>query len=148
MNTIDKILDYNQRENSFKQEALDMKKEFENYITDKSIPILERWNVFINSSDNLKNNLSAMVKFNHVRLQAMIENSMHSNRRGMQHTMKKIMSNFVEDDEIQGYRFCDPDFEYDEDELTEEDFQKFNQELEQALEEILSKNIASFVYDW
>ena len=148
MNIIDKISDYHQKENDLKQEALNIKKEFEIYIKDKSIPIIDRWNFFIHASDNLKNQSQWMVKFNHVRLQTMIENRMHNNRRGMQHFMAKIMESFVEDNKLQGYLFCDPDFEYDEDELTTEDFQKFDKELESALHEILEKNISSFRFDW
>ena len=136
----EKIQVYNRTKQDLNQQAQVIKKEFEQYIKDKNISLVDRWEFFVNADDGFKNHKSSIYR---------------ANSEGMQH----VMDNWFDAPEVYGRGkkidvsdiFCDcvhngniypENFDY---KMPKEDAQEL---LEEALEEVLEHNLGSFCYDW
>lgn len=129
------------------QNALDRKyknsqEEYIQYITDKNIPVLKRWKFFIKAPSKLKKSFG-IVDFETKMLQGYMESfeSGPGPIRGEKIVMEDIFEDYIHPDITQeeldylaqNYLRCDT--------LTKED-------IEEAMEEVLSINIEYITYDW
>ena len=137
MDIKEQIQAINLEKDAVMQKYKNVKTAFRSYITDKSIPVIERWNFFLNAPSELKNNKDYI---------------WHPNSK----YLKKELDRFTDIPEVYGRGkaiyvtdfFTDVVFEgkiwienvYDE-KITEDD-------IKNALEEILAQNLEYFHFDW
>lgn len=128
-----------QKEDEIAQLGRELFADFSVYIADKSVPLMTRWNFFINAHDRLKGHESYIPDFQsdgmeYVRSQV-FENGEHN--RGEVIYLRDIMSRWVEVDHLNFKSF---EISYDEETCEEK--------LTEAMEEVLAMNIGSFDFDW
>lgn len=136
----------NQVENenkAVKKKFSGLKNEFSQYITNKDISVSDRWNFFINAPSKLKNSFSGVATFNSKILKNYMQNFLNGpgSPRGEKIVMEEVLEDYAHPDitseELdylaENYLGCDN--------LTKED-------VEEAMEEVLSKNLEYFTYDW
>lgn len=136
-----KLLDKEQ--NSVEKKYKKLEQKYQQYITNKDIPVLERWEFFINSSDKLKDSFNGVATFQSKLLQGYMQSFENGpgSPRGEKIVMEDVLADYVHPDITQeeldylaeNYLCCDT--------LTKED-------VEEAIEEVLSMNLAHFTYDW
>lgn len=119
------------------KESDSIKKEFESYIKDKSIPLEKRWTLFLNSPDEINNHSEWLIKTKSKGMKHILEGFEDSPEvygRGKKVIVKELFEDvFLIDQKIFN------DLDYDEKELF------LNKD---AMEELLSKNCGSFCIDW
>jgi hypothetical protein len=128
-----------QKEDEIAQLGKELFAEFSAYIADKSVPLLTRWNFFINAHDRLKGHESYIPDFHtdgmeYVR-EKIFEDGEH--HRGEVIYLRDIFSAWVE---VKHLNFKDFEISYDEETCEEK--------LIDAMEEVLSMNMGSFDFDW
>lgn len=61
MNINEKMQEYLKHKQQWETVLHSMEKLFENYITDKNIPVLERWNYYLNAPSELKEDCNGLI---------------------------------------------------------------------------------------
>lgn len=138
---IDAFTKYKQEtEAQIKKEASKLKSDFEDFISNKSVPLLERWELFSNTDDSLKNNYQWLIQGKRSGLKYVMD---HWFNDFGQHGKGKVI-NISELLEELAYR---GEFHPDcfDNNLPEDEALSL---LKETLEEVLERNLGSFVYDW
>jgi len=134
---LERLADLKQQEANLKKEAKKIQKEFENYISDKTIPLGQRWFLFVEAPDNLSNHERYFIKANSKGLQHIKDNWFDAPEvygRGKRINTKTLFEDIFGDESLE----CDSEYYSDEEiELYKE-----------AMEDILNQNCASFCFDW
>lgn len=137
MNLKDEILSVNAEKDAVMQKYRGLKPAFRSYVNDKSIPVVERWDFFVNAPSELKNHQNSVWHPKSKYLQKELERCSgvpESYGRG-----KKIeVSEFFMDVVFKGKIWMEN--VYDK-KFTEDD-------IKNALEEILGLNLEYFMFDW
>lgn len=138
-----KLKELDKEQNALDKKYTKVEQKYKQYITNKDIPVLERWEFFINASSKLKNSFSGVATFNSKLLQGYMQSFENGpgSPRGEKIVMEDVLADYAHPDITQeeldylaeNYLGCDT--------LTKED-------VEEAIEEVLSKNLESFTYDW
>lgn len=137
MNLKDEILSVNAEKNAVMQKYRGLKPAFRIYVNDKSIPVLERWDFFVNAPSELKNNKDYIWHPNSKYLKKLFErfaNIPEVYGRGKRIYLGELFGDIVWEGKI-----CMENV-YDE-KITEDD-------VKNGLEEILSQNLEYFHFDW
>lgn len=119
------------------QKYKNVKTAFRSYITDKNIPVLERWDFFVNAPSELKNNKDSIWNPQSKLLKHLFEKFPRIPEvygRGKRIYMHELFDEIV----WQGKIYMDN--LYDE-KISEDD-------VKNGLEEILSQNLEYFEFDW
>ena len=113
-----------------------LKPAFEAYIKDKNYPLEERWNTFISANDALSNNEKYVQE-----LETFDISDVHEYGRG-EVTAERLVEMFIEGSQ----------FEWEEKgewrERTEEEWAIAEKNAEPLKEELLEKNLKSWLIDW
>lgn len=121
----------------------DLKNEFAQYITNQDISVSERWDFFINAPSKLKNSFSGVATFNSKLLKGYMRSFL--NAPGSPRGEKIVMEEVLED-------YADPSITQEELDYLAENYlgcdSLTKQDVEEAMEEVLSKNLECFTYDW
>jgi hypothetical protein len=139
MHILEKMSDYHKEKNALEAKAEKIKSEFKEYISDKSIPLVERWNFFANAGDEFKEHSDWIIRANSVGLKYVMDNWFDAPEiygRGKRIDVVECFEDCVCDGELNADGFGD---------LDEEEAIKC---LTEALEEILERNQGSFCIDW
>jgi hypothetical protein len=116
-------MNFKERVEDLNKQIEAIKSEFAAYIADKSIPLDERWEVFMNAPDNLQGSSPWIQRF------------------------KGLPKDFVGyDGPVYAERYQTVDVEYILDVISEIDPSKID--VVAFKEDVLSKNLYSFKYDW
>lgn len=119
------------------RELAKIQKDFEVYISDKSIPLGERWAIFSKSPDELNEHNEYFIQANTAGLQYILDNWFDAPEvygRG-----KRIKTKDLFED-----TFKDSKLEYNPEHHDEKEIAFYKE----AMEDILSQNCGSFCYDW
>lgn len=109
-----------------------VKKLFEQSISDKSIPLEDRWAIFVNAPDSLKNHHQWVISW----VSPEIEDGMQY-EGGIMYWEKY--------ETVKAERAIEAMWEY----ISEENFHEITEEMiSSEMEMLLSKNIGSYCYDW
>lgn len=136
----EKITSYQKNRLALKQEANQIKKELHTYFTDQTIPLIERWETFVNTDEDFKEHKTSFISASSDGLKYVIKYYFNDEGRG-KHIFTK---DFLEECAYDGKFFPELFANYEKPLPITEALKL----LQQALEEILSKNLGSFVYDW
>lgn len=123
-----------------KKNTENLKSEFSQYITNKEIPLAQRWEVFIEAPYDLKNHEEYIITATSTGLKYVMDHWLGPSNyysRGSQIYMADLFVDCVHGDEIHPSSF---DYEINK--------QQAEVLLTQALEEVLSNNLGGFIYDW
>jgi hypothetical protein len=134
---LERIKELKKKKSALNQEAAKIREDFENYITDQSIPLGERWDLFSQSPDELNNHMKYIIKAKSDGLISLLSYRFDAPEvygRGKRIDTKKLFDDIFEDEQLN----YDTEY-YDEESI------KLNKE---AMEEILSQNCGSFCLDW
>lgn len=134
---LERISELNKKKSALNQEAAKIKEDFETYITDQSIPLSERWDLFSRSPDELNNHMEYIIKAKSEGLISLLSYRFDAPEvygRGKRIDTKELFDNVFEDEPL-----------HYEAEYRDEESIKLNKE---AMEEILSQNCGSFCLDW
>lgn len=119
------------------QKYQDLKTEFKNYITDKSIPVIDRWEFFEQAQSELKENLDYIWSPSSKFLQARLDR--FNDMPEIYGRGKKIEVTDFFEDIVWGGKIW---MENLADKTLKED------DIKNALEEILEQNLEYFLFDW
>lgn len=143
MNLQEKINVVENENKAVNKKFSNLKNEFAQYIINKDISVLDRWDFFINAPSKLKSSFTGVATFNSKILKNYMQNFLNGpgSPRGEKIVMEELLQDYAHPDITQeeldylaeNYLGCDS--------LTKED-------IEEAMEEVLSKNLESFTYDW
>jgi hypothetical protein len=136
-NILERISELKKKKSALNQEAAKIREDFETYITDQSIPLGERWDLFSQSPDELNNHLKYIIKAKSDGLSSLLSYRFDAPEvygRGKRIDTKKLFDDIFEDEQL------NYDTEYHDEETI-----KLHKE---AMEEILSQNCGSFCLDW
>lgn len=137
MDIKEEIQALNLEKEALEQKYKNLKTAFRSYITDKNISVIERWEFFVNAPSELKNNKEYIWHPNSKYLKKQLDR--FSNIPEVYGRGKAIyVTDFFEDIVWESKIWMENI--YDE-KITEED-------LKNALEEILSQNLEYFHFDW
>lgn len=116
-----------------------LKKQFEAYIEDRSVPLDERWNAFVEASNKLKNTQSWVVHFDSLPEDfIMYEGPIHADRNQTIETSEMVDSVVDYQNLVEGeYYFGNSNHR-----------EAMKVDVVQLKEEILASNLGSFQYDW
>lgn len=149
MDIQEKITAYREKDAALQKEARQLKTEFEIYLQDKSISLLERWNSFVRAHADLKNHKTSLLNAKSEALQHIMEHWFDASEvygRGKIIEVAPLMRDFVDK---KGFYPMNLYYEITDNEDEEEQNLVQGQKLlEEMLEEILEKNIGSFTFDW
>lgn len=110
------------------------RREMERYITNKSLPLTERWEFFMNAPASLKNHLPSIYTPRSKSFESLIAEILESDRRRSTYDTSDMLEGVAEPFQDNP----DTHFWWDE--------KKYR--VADALEEVLAKNLGSFVLDW
>lgn len=134
---LERLADLKQKEAALKRESSKIQIDFENYISNKDIPLGRRWFLFVTAPDNLSNHEDYFITANSDGLRYIKANWFDAPEvygRGKRINTKTLFDNIFQDESL-SYN------EYD-----------YNHELinlcKDAMEDILNQNCASFCFDW
>ena len=136
----EKIQAYNQAKKDLEKQAKDLKSDFEKYLVNKNIPLVERWEFFVNSDEGFKNHKRSIHRANSEGMQYVMDNWFNAPEvygRGKRIDVADLFGDCVHNGNI-----YPENFSY---KMQKEDAQEL---LEEALEEILNNNLGSFCFDW
>lgn len=145
---LERISELKKKKSALNREAAKIREDFEIYITDQSIPLSERWDLFSQSPDELNNHMEYIIKAKSDGLISLLSYRFDAPEvygRGKRidtkelFDAKKLFDNVFEDEPLH----CEA--EYYDTEYRDEESIKLNKE---AMEEILSQNCGSFCLDW
>lgn len=118
-------------------ELYQAKSEFKQYITNKEIPVLERWKFFINAPNELKEQSKYIIRPENEFLNYFVHNKFDAPEiygRGKTIYVATMLNNLVYSDS-----FNEEDYFYEE----------FGEEvIKQGIEELLEMNLEYFCLDW
>ena len=114
-----------------------LKQEFESFIADKSRPLSERWDVFVSATTDLSNNKCYIQH-----LDSIDTVQFHDNGARGQVTAESLIEMFIEDYEFE--READGDWSP----RTEDEEKIVNKAADLVKEELLAKNLKSWLIDW
>lgn len=118
--------------NAYEDVQVQVKKLFEQFIRDKSIPLDDRWAIFVNSLDSLKNHYEWIIQW----VSPEIEDGMQY-EGGIMYWEKC--------ETVKAERAIEAMWEY----ISEDNFHEITEEMiSSEMEMLLSKNIGSYCYDW
>jgi hypothetical protein len=140
MSLVEKMKEYDKHKAALEVEAKQLKRDFELYIRDKSIPLVERWAFFESADDAFKNHSRWIITASSKGLKYVMDNRFDAPEvygRGKQIFTARIFEECVWDGQLWPENFA-----YDMDK------EKSEKLLTEALEEVLQKNIGSFCFDW
>jgi hypothetical protein len=128
-----------QKEEEIAQLGKELFSDFSAYITDKSVPLLSRWSFFINAHDRLKGHESYIPDFKTDGMEYVREKLFEDGeyQRGNVVYLRDVFSMWVEPDHFDVENF---EISYDDETRLEK--------LQEAMEEVLTMNIATFDFDW
>lgn len=128
------IANLEQQKKLYEKAATDAKAEFTAYITNRSLPVLERWKVFSNAPIELRRYKPTIPHFESEYL-CLVERHFSENGK---YVIIDIINEF-------NYRWIN----LDTNELMPDRYFDWEEEnLEEGLEEILSMNLGSYKIDW
>lgn len=137
MNLREKIYAINAEKQEIMQKYRGVKTEFRSYITDKNVPVLERWDFFVHAPSELKNNKDYLWEPQSNFLKKFFDKLSDFPEvygRGKNIYLGELLNDIVCQGKI--YMECVYVENISED------------EVKNALEEILSLNLEYFVFDW
>jgi hypothetical protein len=134
MSITQNIAKLQQQKAAYEQSAKEIKVEFAQYITDKSVPVLTRWKVFSDAPIELRTHQPTTPHFNSRYLRN-VESHFSENGK------------YVIIDLIYEFNYHWVDLEAQE-LLPDRYFDWEEENLEEALEEILAMNLGSYKIDW
>ena len=140
MHILEKMNEYQKEKNTLESKASKLKSEFREHITDKSIPLVERWEFFADAGDEFKEHSDWIIRANSVGLKYVMDNWFDAPEvygRGKRIDVVECFEECVYEGELHV-----DNFGYDGD---DEEAEKC---LTEALEEILERNLGSFCIDW
>lgn len=140
MEILEKLAEHKKKEKALKEEAKNLRIEFSKYITNKEIPLADRWEVFIAAPRDLKKHEEYIITAKSDGLKYVMDKWFDAPEvygRGKQIYMADVFVDCVHHGEIHPSSFA---YRMDE--------EKAKELLTQALEEVLSNNLGSFCYDW
>lgn len=140
MHILEKMNQYQEEKNALEAKASKLKSDFREYIADKSIPLVERWEFFCEAGDEFKNHSDWIITAKSVGLKYVMDNWFDAPEiygRGKRVDLTERFQDCVDGGEL-----CPENFAY---KMDKEEAEKC---LIEALEEILDKNIGSFCIDW
>jgi hypothetical protein len=117
------------------QAHTDLQSDYWTYITDESIPLMDRWEVYVEAPKELKENDNYIVEFDSPFLQSLFDVSNVDLDRGETIYIHDRVCHIIYDGiiDLEGN-----DLQY---EYTEAD-------VHEAMEELLLKNLSYFTFDW
>lgn len=134
---LERINDLNRKKQELTRESEMLKKEFSSYISNKDISLAQRWKTFCQAPNELSNHEPYMIKAKSKGLKYIKDNWFNAPEvygRGKEISTKEIF-----------YRvFNNSDLEYNNEDYSEKEIALYKE----AMEEVLSKNCASFCFDW
>lgn len=145
-----KIKDFNTNQLHLNNNLLSLQNDFDNYIKDKNIPLMERWQVFIDAPDDLSTQLDSFPNFHYKELGSGLEFFMdnllveeHINAlQGGSNTLhlKNIICNYYDEEKneisVDMVRFSLENKNYTDEQIS--------QSILQLLEDILQINLVTF----
>lgn len=132
-----RLADLKQQESNLKKEAKKITKEFESYISDKTIPLGKRWFLFVEAPDTLSNHERYFIKAQSKGLQHIKDNWFDAPEvygRGKRINTKELFEDIFEDESLA----------YDSESYDPSEIELYKD----AMEDILNQNCASFCFDW
>ena len=132
-----RLADLKKQEANLKKEANKIQTDFEEYISDQSIPLGTRWFLFVSAPDKLSNHEKYFITANTVGLQHVKDNFFDAPEvygRGKRINTKELFEDIFKDESLS----------YDSDDYDEETIKLYKE----AMEDILNQNCASFCFDW
>ena len=117
------------------QAHTDLQSDYWTYITDKSIPVMDRWEVYVEAPKELKEHDDYIVEFNSPFLQLLFDVDNGYLERGQHIYIHDRICHIIYDGIIDLER---NNLQY---EYTEAD-------VHEAMEELLLKNLSYFTFDW
>lgn len=136
----EKIQAYNQAKKDLEKQAKALQGEFQKYIVDKNIPLVERWEFFVNADDNFKNHKDWIYSAKGQGMKYVMDNWFNAPEvygRGKTIDVGSLFGDCVHNGNLYPENFAYK--------MQKEDAQEY---LESALEEILKENLGSFCFDW
>jgi hypothetical protein len=140
MHILEKMNEYQKEKNALETKASKLKSEFREHITDKSTPLVERWEFFADAGDEFKEHSDWIIQPNSVGLKYVKDNWFDAPEvygRGKRIDVAECFEDCVHGGELHPESFS---YKMDKDEA--------EKCLTEALEEILEKNLGSFCIDW
>lgn len=137
MDILEKFEAYHKDKQALEAKANKLKSDFREYISDKSIPLVERWQFFINTGDEFKEHSRWIIRPNSTGLKYVIDNWFDAPEvygRGKRIDIAECFEDCVDAEEIYPENFSGS--------MDKEEAEKC---LTEALEEILEKNIGKLV---
>lgn len=131
-----RIQDLKQMKIELEKESAKLKADFKEYISDKSLPLAERWKIFAKSPDELKEHSNYIIRAKTRGLNYVLENWFDAPEvygRG-----KRIETAYLFDNVFDSNLNYNPKYFSDEKVAL----------CKEAMEDILSQNCGSFCYDW
>lgn len=110
---------------------------FKKYIADKGIPLVQRWSFFINASDDFKNHWNDIAWTDNPGIRWLIEHRDYERYRTVD-ISREFEDDITSADKGVTYNLRTVTGKYD----------MPHELLEDALEEVLTTNTGSFVFDW
>lgn len=137
MNIKEKIDQVTQEKEELNKKMLSLKNEYEQHITNKEIPLMERWEFYLNAPAELKNKKTSLIRPKTGFLTHVKENWFDAPEcygRGKPIYIDSLFEDLVYEGKIYLENF---------------DLNKFDEEdIELALEELLEMNLEYFTFDW
>jgi hypothetical protein len=130
-----KLNDIISRNNVIRQAHADLQSDYWAYITDKSMPLMDRWEVYVEAPKELKENYNYIVDFNSPLLQSLFDVHNDNLELGQHIYIHDRVCHIIYDGVID-LEGNDLQYEY-----TEAD-------VHEAMEELLLKNLSYFTFDW
>lgn len=134
-----KIKSYLEQKDQLEKSANTLKSELKKYITDKNIPLLERWDYYLNAPGDLKYTSTDLMSPNSKFLQQYFRHRFNAPEiygRGKRIYIKDIFGYLIYKGQVdlEEYNYNNPD-------LTEE-------QVFEGMEELLEENLNYFTFDW
>lgn len=143
MTLTDKIKEYELKKASLEKDAKDIKIELRSHFMDQSIDLAQRWDTFEKTSLDFKNNEGSLINASSKGLNYVMDNFLEHYGRGKVLDFTELLGECINDGNFHPDMFARRD-QYNKP-LSDE---KALILLKEALEEILSRNYGTFVYDW
>lgn len=138
MNINEKMQEFLNQKQQWETVLHSMEKEFKTYINNLDIPLIERWDYYLNAPSELKEDCNGLIAPNSRFLKEFLDIDFEESEygKGKQIYIKNLFGDLI----IEGKVNLE-DYNYRIDDLTEE-------EVYQGMEELLRMNINYFIFDW
>jgi len=134
---LERINDLNRKKQELQKESDKLKREFSSYISNKDIPLHQRWKTFCKAPDELSNHERYLINARTKGLQYIKDNWFDAPEvygRGKKISTKEMFDRV----------FSTHDLKYSKQDYTEKEIALYKE----AMEDVLSQNCASFCFDW